>query len=274
MAERHWIGGTGTQLYTTVTNWSATDGGASVGAIPTAGDDVFIQRGTSNIQGSDQSAVALATFRCTFGGTLGTSGTPLRIAMAAPGTSFVSTFNMCGDYGDCYLAVTNGSASGVAQFMGAGNIVLSHTSAAGVYVFTSGRTTILPTFTGSCIIWNIGSSLQFDSAASALSSVINSAGSLSSARGITTLTCMGGITYMTGTAAVTTGHVHSGSVLAHQSSGTLGTVWAYPGGVATSAGSPIGFTVTTSYKWLGGSLFDNSPVAITYTNATIKIGFV
>ena len=40
MAERHWIGAAGAN-WSVTTNWSATAGGASVGAIPTTADDVF-----------------------------------------------------------------------------------------------------------------------------------------------------------------------------------------------------------------------------------------
>jgi len=40
MADRYWVGGTGSWDATT-TNWSATNGGAGGASVPTASDDVF-----------------------------------------------------------------------------------------------------------------------------------------------------------------------------------------------------------------------------------------
>ena len=46
MANRYWIGTDG--VYSTVTNWSETSGGASVGAKPAAGDDVYFDGAGDN----------------------------------------------------------------------------------------------------------------------------------------------------------------------------------------------------------------------------------
>ena len=42
MANRYWVGGTGTWDSTTKTNWSATSGGAGGATVPTSADDVYI----------------------------------------------------------------------------------------------------------------------------------------------------------------------------------------------------------------------------------------
>ena len=41
MANRYWVGGTGTWNTTSTTNWSASDGGASGASVPTSADSVF-----------------------------------------------------------------------------------------------------------------------------------------------------------------------------------------------------------------------------------------
>ena len=50
MANRYWVGGTGTWTAGTTTNWSATSGGAGGASVPTAADSIFFdQAGTYNV---------------------------------------------------------------------------------------------------------------------------------------------------------------------------------------------------------------------------------
>ncbi len=50
MADRYWVGGTGTWNTTSTTNWSATSGGASGASVPTTADNViFDQAGTYTV---------------------------------------------------------------------------------------------------------------------------------------------------------------------------------------------------------------------------------
>lgn len=50
MADRYWVGGTGTWDTTSTTNWSASSGGASGASVPTAADSVFFdQAGTYTV---------------------------------------------------------------------------------------------------------------------------------------------------------------------------------------------------------------------------------
>lgn len=50
MANRYWVGGTGTWNTTSTTNWSTTSGGASGASVPTAADSVFFdQAGTYTV---------------------------------------------------------------------------------------------------------------------------------------------------------------------------------------------------------------------------------
>ena len=47
MANRYWVGGTGTWNTTSTTNWSASSGGASGASVPTAADSVFFDSATT-----------------------------------------------------------------------------------------------------------------------------------------------------------------------------------------------------------------------------------
>ena len=48
MADRYWVGGTGTWNLTSTTNWAATDGGASGASVPTSTDNVFFTASSSS----------------------------------------------------------------------------------------------------------------------------------------------------------------------------------------------------------------------------------
>ena len=47
MANRYWVGGTGTWNTTSTTNWSASSGGSSGASVPTASDSVFFDQATT-----------------------------------------------------------------------------------------------------------------------------------------------------------------------------------------------------------------------------------
>ncbi len=50
MANRYWVGGTGTWNTTSTTNWSASSGGGGGASVPTAADSVFFdQAGTYTV---------------------------------------------------------------------------------------------------------------------------------------------------------------------------------------------------------------------------------
>jgi len=44
MADRYWVGGTGTWGNSQTTNWSATSGGTAGASVPTASDNVYSVR--------------------------------------------------------------------------------------------------------------------------------------------------------------------------------------------------------------------------------------
>jgi hypothetical protein len=46
LADRYWVGGTGTWSSSNTTNWSASSGGAGGASVPTAADNVFFDAGS------------------------------------------------------------------------------------------------------------------------------------------------------------------------------------------------------------------------------------
>ena len=47
MANRYWVGGTGTWNTTSTTNWSASSGGSSGASVPTSADSVFFDQNST-----------------------------------------------------------------------------------------------------------------------------------------------------------------------------------------------------------------------------------
>jgi len=76
MANRYWVGGTGTWNASSTTNWSASSGGASGASFPTAADNVFF----------DQTGTYTVTMSGAFG-----SLTCLDITVSAGTVTFIST---------------------------------------------------------------------------------------------------------------------------------------------------------------------------------------
>ena len=60
MANRFWVGGSGTWDNASTTNWSATTGGAGGASVPTAADDVFFD--------ANSGTAATVTIQATAGG--------------------------------------------------------------------------------------------------------------------------------------------------------------------------------------------------------------
>ena len=83
MADRYWVGGTGSWDLTTTTNWSATNGGAGGASAPTSADDVFF---TSSSGSTFTVTIAAAGAACRSINVTGTVG----MTLAGTGTMTVS----------------------------------------------------------------------------------------------------------------------------------------------------------------------------------------
>ena len=104
MADRYWVGGTGTWDGSNTTNWSASSGGATGASVPTTADNVFFDANSNT--GTNPFTVSLwdgATFckdftasgldgLMTLGGS--TSTTPFRVSgsLTVPASNFVCTY--------------------------------------------------------------------------------------------------------------------------------------------------------------------------------------
>jgi hypothetical protein len=76
MANRYWVGGTGTWDNTAGTKWSATSGGSGGASVPTAADDVFFNASSGTGTVTVNLSVVAKTINCTgFTGTITGTGT-------------------------------------------------------------------------------------------------------------------------------------------------------------------------------------------------------
>jgi hypothetical protein len=101
MANRYWVGGSGTWDTTSTTNWSTTDGGAGGASVPTAADSVFFtQVGSYTV--TMTGALTCLDFTTTNGPVTFTAGTTPTLAISGSltfvagtvmGTGISTTFN-------------------------------------------------------------------------------------------------------------------------------------------------------------------------------------
>jgi hypothetical protein len=102
MANRYWVGGTGTWNTTSTTNWSATPGGASGASVPTAADSVFFdQAGTYTVtmtgaRSCQDITVSAGTVTFTSTGTLTISGSMSLVAATVWNATGSLTFSATG----------------------------------------------------------------------------------------------------------------------------------------------------------------------------------
>lgn len=75
MADRYWVGGTGTWNTTSTTNWSATSGGAGGASVPTSADDVFFNASSGTGTVTIGATVSCRSLNATGASTLTIAGT-------------------------------------------------------------------------------------------------------------------------------------------------------------------------------------------------------
>jgi hypothetical protein len=160
MANRYWVGGTGTWVAGSTTNWSASTGGASGASVPTAADSVFF----------DQAG----TYTVTLTGAL----TCLDFTVSAGTVTFSSTGTPTINGSMSLIVGTLWSASGTITFVGA---------TAGKTITTNGTAfNCAWTFNAVGGVWTLGSALNIGTA----SNLTVTAGTFStSAVGNYALTC-------------------------------------------------------------------------------------
>lgn len=269
---RYWVGGSGSQVWTSTANWSASDGGATGASVPVSGDTAYVTRGRSNIQGSDQSAVVLAYLLVSFNGTMGASASPFKIGIAAPATAGMETCKFIGEYGDCYLSIAHATSGCTTQILGSGNVFLSAMSALGSFIFGElGRISIAasvawPSTATDASFTTLGANVTVDTGATYPVSYTVQGGSVQCAQNTSSVEVMGGNAFTTGSATVASAKAHNGATYFHQSGGTITLCTTYKGGIASAQGATLPFAVTTGLKYAGSVLFDQPPVAVTIGN--------
>lgn len=275
-----WVGGAGTKLYTDSANWSATRGGAGGNGPPIAGDSVYIVDGNSQIVGSDQSGVALASFEATFApqGTIsvppmsiGSLAAPLKIGLAAGATATLS-----GSHGDIYIGPSFADAAGMLVCNGRGNVFVSGVTSAGggsiVGGVGAGKVTIASDYAGTFSVLNLGCQMEVAyTATSTTMPVTVDSGVVTSYRSMTAGEVSGALVLANTAAASGTITVRKGGLHNHRSTGPLANMVVKSGGIASAVGGPSGFTVTNATVYGSGSMFTGS-TNIIYTNPIVSIG--
>lgn len=269
MATLYWVGGAGVQLWTSTANWSTAEGGAGGSGPPADTDTVYITTGTSQISGYDATVggtVTLANIYISFQGTIGSSGSPLKFALAANAQSVVS-----GNHGELYLNPVLSNSTKQLQLLGSGAVILSgSTNNQGIIICgTAGPVTIEGSYQGAFSVSTYGSTVtvldQAGMSGSPAFTVYN--GLVRCYRTFGTAAINGGRLVSLGTCTAT-GPVRpaTGGIYSHNTSGAVSSITVFPGGVANTVGATAPFTVsTTAGLHLGGHLFEEPTVAITYS---------
>lgn len=252
--------------------WSATaTGAAGSAATPVNGDDVYIVQGTANITSSlAQSGVTLNSLTIGYGGVIGTSATSLAINIGNADSAYFygsGTYNLTVTDGGLYTGTFNvlDTFSGTINFTnaGAGNLICGQTGIVNLY-----GCQIDTVKTCGCSLYGDGDAQIVALKTAAGNHKLNRgiSGSLDISGRNTSVTISG---INAGSGAIT---VYGGAYI-HESAGTITTIVVYPNAKASAVDGYGPFTVTNSELWAGGSLFTAQGNLITYTNATVKVGF-
>ncbi len=144
MADRYWVGGTGTWDSSTTTNWSATSGGGGGASAPTSADNVFFN--------SASNATAYTV-------TMGTGATCADMTMAGPATGNVT---WAGSTGLTIAGSMTVASTGVTRTY-TGTITFSATTAGKTITIGVGLGSNV-TFNGVGGGWTLGSALSLPNA--------------------------------------------------------------------------------------------------------------
>lgn len=133
MADRYWVGGTGTWSNSNTANWSATSGGAGGASVPTAADNVFFDAGSDSggtfvvtMANNPRICDDITISGLDFGMTLAGSGVGLTVSgsLEFPATNFTRTYTGTTTFNATTIGktiTTNGIAfGGTVVFDGAG----------------------------------------------------------------------------------------------------------------------------------------------------------
>ena len=277
MADRYLVPTSGSVNWNSTASWSATNGGVSGASVPVSGDNVYILNGSANINsGLSQTGVDLASLTVQFNGTIGTESTSLSLGSVTTCNFFAGSTSVA--YID---AVT---ASTINMYEGTQASVSIGTSASGKWDFNvaDGTLYVKTTLTGT-----VAASYVYGGNVKALASTTTSTGWLIVVYGGNVswnsplnsggdqISVEGGVFGYNAppgydnTNGVFTVLVIGSGIYYHNTTGKIRAISVH-GATASAAGAPGPFTVTNSDIYADGTLFQNPPVAVTYTNPTTK----
>lgn len=109
MANRYWVGGSGTWNGTNTANWSASSGGASGASVPTAADNVFFDANSNTGTGAFTVTCTSGQAVCLDFSTAGIDGTMTLSGFVSVFGSWVSSSNLTGSSSSVTFAATSGT---------------------------------------------------------------------------------------------------------------------------------------------------------------------
>lgn len=261
--------GAATMDLSSLAAWNAQrdGGGAAPGAFSNS-DTYYIERAPSvggDWIGADIGATGLGTLIITYGGNIGSAGSPLifgivtRLLVQHNGSGYQYLFPK-GSSSDDDWTLAQILATGVQ-----GRVILNGGSSCECNALVVGEsanvevgTNFTITSSTGYIRSNAGSNMSV--AGTSTIPIFKAAGQVDNTRPITTLSVkQGGRFKSTGTSgAIATLEVESGAKYTHHAAGTITTSEVFPGGEATAKGSPYTPVVTNRFLW-GGKNFEDTP---------------
>lgn len=279
MADRHWVATVSPADWNSTASWSASRGGASGAAVPTTGDNVYVETGIApdtNLA-SVTAVLGIVTWTAPFA--MGSSSTPLEVSAATVrvrNTPFVN-LKAIGTSGIRYCDIDIPSSGTIALSVSSTGGFSSDGSNAG-YLHISGNATIsgeVCTVAGSALrIFGGRSTMDYHATACVLAE-IDPGAALIFSRGISTVR-MSAKSRAIGrdNAPIATGlYVEPEAFYSHESYGTIALSDVKPGGIASAKDSKYPFTLTSRIRRKNAqNFYDTSNLA--NTPADIGVGNV
>lgn len=259
-------------------SWSATVGGAGGASVPVTADTVYITVPVNFTVRVTQTAVNLFALFITAGftsGTIGTSGTPLRIGVNSNPITSKMTFSGAGT-----LYLYAGTDAIVRYFMSGtpGKSYLVGGTFGFVLTGQSGIVTINGASVG--VVIGCGMGIVIAAGSAVTNSLLVYGGSVSCAVDVPTVSVYGGICKFTGDGVniSVAANCYGGELRLNNSGGITdgsngSNLTVFPSGKVSSTGSNVPITVDSTTLYVGGKLFEDGSVTITYTFPIGYFGF-
>lgn len=270
MADKHWVATVSPADWNATASWSLTRGGASGAAVPTTGENVYVETGIAPDTNLASNTAVLGILTWTASFAMGSSSTPLEVSAATVrirNTSFVN-LKAIGTAGIRYCDIDVASSGTVALSVSSTGGFSSDGSNAG-YLHINGNATLsgeICTVVGSVLRVFGGRSTMDYHATACVACEIDPGASLTFSRGISTLR-MSSKSRAIGrdNAPIATGlYVEPEAHYSHESYGTIALSDVKPGGIASAQFNKYPFTLTSRVRRKNAqNFYDTSNLANT-----------